>query len=133
MALTRGGKPACGSFTAVGDGVNRTWILGGENLSRFANQTLSGVLDRFVMDKTGVAGLFNINLDFFPDESIKAGVFGGRPSAEYLAANPLPPGIEKGASIFTALEEQLGLKLEKSKGPREFIVIDSVEKPSPNG
>ena len=59
----------CGNFTAVGDGVNRKWILGGDSMDRFASQTLSGILDRYVMDKTGVDGLFNITLTFGIDAS----------------------------------------------------------------
>ena len=88
---------------------------------------LSSVLDRYVLDKTGVTGLFNIRLQFALDESIGPNVFGGgRP------ADPPPPDIEKAPSIFTALEQQLGLKLEKTKGPREYLVIDRVERPSEN-
>ena len=79
------------------------------------------------MDQTGVVGVFNIRLEFGYDESIKQGVFGGRPAGPILEP---PPDVEPAPSIFTALEEQLGLKLEKTRGPREFIVIDSVERPS---
>jgi len=43
-----------------------------------------------------------------------------------------PSGIPRAATIFTALEEQLGLKLEPTKAPRGFIVIDHVERLSPN-
>ena len=123
-------NPVCGSFSALGNGVLNKWTLGGETLGKFANQTLSGVLDRFVMDKTGMLGIFNIHLEFGPDENVRAGVFGGRPSQAFSAENPVPAGVEKGPSIFAALEEQLGLKLEKTRGPREFLVIDSVEKPT---
>ena len=125
MAVNRGPKPVCGSFSSTGDGVNRTWTLGGQSLSSFAG-TLSSVLDRYVIDSTGVAGQFNIHLEFGLDESIRRGVFGG-------AGVGVPPaGIEKGPSIFTALEEQLGLKLERTKGPRDYLVIDRVQKPEPN-
>jgi uncharacterized protein (TIGR03435 family) len=125
MAVNRE-KPICGSFSSLGDGVNRIWILGGESLEKFANSTLSAVLDRHVQDQTGVAGVFNIRLEFGLDESIRSGVFGGAG-----VAAP-PPDIEKGPSIFTALQEQLGLKLERTKGPRDFIVIDRVQKPEPD-
>ncbi len=128
VALDRGPRPVCGNFTALGDGVNRTWSLGGETLERFANQTLSSVLDRFVMDRTGIGGLFNIQLKFVMDDSIATGVFGGR--GVRSPDNPVPDGIEKEANIFTALEEQLGLKLEKTRGPHEYLVIESAERPS---
>jgi len=126
MAINSGPRPVCGNFTAVGDGANRTWRLGGDTLARFANQTLSSVLDYYVIDKTGVGGRFNIVLTFGLDESIRRGVFGGAP------VNGIATDIERGPSIFTALEEQLGLKLEKTRGPRQFLVVDAVQPPDPN-
>jgi uncharacterized protein (TIGR03435 family) len=70
------------------------------------------------MNKTGIAGLFDIHLEFEADESI--------PGPPPDSATPAGP------SIVTALQQQLGLKLEPAKGPREFLVIDHVEKPSEN-
>jgi uncharacterized protein (TIGR03435 family) len=127
LALNRGAKPVCGNFTSLGDGVNANWSLGGTTLSRFANSILSGVLDHYVLDKTGAAGLFNIRLQFALDDSIRPDVFGGgRP------IDPPPSDIEKAPAIFGALEQQLGLNLEKTKGPHEYLVIDRVERPSEN-
>jgi uncharacterized protein (TIGR03435 family) len=125
LALDTSSTPVCGNFTSLGDRYKRTWRLGGTTLAKFANQTLSGVLDRHVMDQTGVPGMFNIHLEFGYDESIKEGVFGGRPVGPILTPSS---DVEPTPSIFTALEEQLGLKLEKTRGPREFIVIDSAER-----
>jgi len=124
-AMDMGAKPVCGNFTSLGDRVTRKWSLGGTTLARFANQTLSSVLDRHVMDNTGVDGTFNIKLEFGYDENIKEGVFGGRPVGPI---DDPPPGVERGPSIFTALEQQLGLKLEKANGPRGFLVIDSAQR-----
>jgi len=126
MAINTGPRPICGNFTAVGDGANRTWRLGGDTLAKFANQTLSSVLDWYVMDKTGIEGRFNIVLNFGMDESIRRGVFGGAP------VGGIATDIERGPSVFTALEEQLGLKLEKTRGPRQFLVIDHVQRPDAN-
>ena len=126
-ALAHGPTPICGSFNSTGDGVNANWVLGGQSLARFASSILSNVTDRYVMDKTGVTGIFNIRLEFALDESIKSGVFGGG-----RAVDPPPTGIERAPSLFTALEQQLGLRIEKTKGPHEFLVIDHVEKPSEN-
>jgi uncharacterized protein (TIGR03435 family) len=130
MAINSGPRPTCGNFTAVGDGANRTWRLGGETLTRFANQTLSSVLDYYVVDKTGgtvsTGARFNIVLNFGIDESIRRGVFGGAPVGGIAA------DIERGPSIFTALEEQLGLKLEKTRGPKQFLVVDGVQRPDPD-
>ncbi len=76
----------------------------------------SYTVGRKVVDKTGIAGQFRVHLTFAPDE-----VAGG-------AAAP----ADAGPSFFTALQEQIGLKLESAKGPVEVLVIDSVEKPSEN-
>jgi uncharacterized protein (TIGR03435 family) len=72
---------------------------------------LSTVLGRTVVDNTGLTGLYNITLTWTPDLAAVP-----QPS---LAVDPLGP------SIFTAIQEQLGLKLESSKGPVEVIVVDS--------
>jgi uncharacterized protein (TIGR03435 family) len=71
------------------------------------------LLDRPVIDKTGITGLFSFRLTYAPD-----------------AANAAD--LDAGPSIFTALEEQLGLKLEPSRGAGEFLVVDRVERPSEN-
>jgi len=73
---------------------------------------LSDVLGRVVVDKTGITGKFHITLEWAPDE------LQGTPDA--------------GPSVFTAIQEQLGLKLESTKGPVEILVVDHVEMPSEN-
>jgi len=90
---------------------------------------LSGQLQRLVIDKTGLTGTYDIKLDFTPDEDQ---VMRG-PQDEPLPLRRAPPG-EEGPSLFTALQEQLGLKLESTKGPVEILVIDRAEKvPAANG
>jgi bla regulator protein blaR1 len=79
---------------------------------------LSNQLDRPVVDRTGLAGNFDLRLEWSPEAS--------RPSAEGVGT------VTSGPSIFTAIQEQLGLRLEATKGPVEVIVIDSVERPSEN-
>jgi uncharacterized protein (TIGR03435 family) len=88
-------------------------------------RALSMVLGRTVIDKTGFTGLFDVRLDFLPDET--------------TAALPPPPpdaagtsGDSRNPSVLTALQEQHGLRLEATKGPAEVIVIDHVERPSAN-
>jgi uncharacterized protein (TIGR03435 family) len=84
---------------------------------------LSRTLGRTIVDKTGLTGNYDFTLEYAPEE-------GG----------PQPPGPDSGAptasdsapSIFTALQEQLGLKLESAKGPVDVIVIDHIEKPAEN-
>jgi len=73
---------------------------------------LADLLGRPVVDKTGLAGKYSYTLAYTPDDA--------------------PPADANGPSIFTALQEQLGLKLESTKGPVEFLVIDRAEKPDAN-
>ena len=82
------------------------------------------VLDRPVVDKTGIVGTFDFNLRWTPDESQFSAV-GLRAPAAVDNANAPPP-------LFEAIEEQLGLKLEPEKMPAEVLVIDKVERPSEN-
>jgi uncharacterized protein (TIGR03435 family) len=84
---------------------------------------LSQRLDRIVIDKTNLAGRFDIQLKWTPDEGEAPFDPGG---------NPLPPADSSGPSIFTAIQEQLGLKLESARGPVEVLVIDHVEQPTAN-
>lgn len=93
-------------------------------MHRLAND-LSRVTGRPVSDQTGLPGNFDFTLDWTPDEGQLLGKDGGLPSDA-----PIPES--SGPSIFTALQEQLGLKLEARKGPIETLVIDHVEKASMN-
>jgi uncharacterized protein (TIGR03435 family) len=115
FATDSGPKPTCGSFVSKGDGVNRTIYAGGQTMAGLAN-VLSLSVDRFVIDSTGLGGRFNVRL-----------TYGFEPGP-----NPSSSDIERGPSIFTALQEQLGLKLESTRGPREFLVVDRVQRPDPN-
>jgi uncharacterized protein (TIGR03435 family) len=82
------------------------------------------VLDRPVVDQTRLEGRYDFTLNWTPDETQFAGL-GVKvpPPADNAAA---PPGL------FTAIQEQLGLKLDAAKAPVEVFVIDRVEKPSEN-
>jgi bla regulator protein BlaR1 len=84
---------------------------------------LSMLLNRTVVDKTGLAGKYDFTLNWTPDESNDPNFF---PSSTGQPPDPAGP------SIFAALQEQLGLKLEAGKGPVQVIVIDHIEKPSGN-
>ena len=90
-------------------------------------QTLASVLGRTVVDKTGLKGLYDIKLQWTPDPV--AGGLGGPPAP----AGTEPPAADpNGPSIFTAVQEQLGWKLDSAKGPVDVLVIDRVEKPAEN-
>jgi uncharacterized protein (TIGR03435 family) len=86
-------------------------------------------LGRTVVDKTGLKGEFDIKVQWTPDQTQLQlmGPPGGLPPDM-----PAPQFDPNGPSIFTAFQEQLGLKLESQKGPVDVIVIDHVEKPSDN-
>jgi uncharacterized protein (TIGR03435 family) len=85
------------------------------------SNVLSAELNRKVFDRTGLTGLFNVRLTWTPD---------------VLPVGPLPPQNPpidpNGPSIFTAVREQLGLKLEPTNGPVEVLVVDHIERPAPN-
>ena len=82
------------------------------------------ILDRPVIDKTGIAGRFDIRVEFSREGTNMAAMpVDSRPAA---SDTPGPP------SIFTVLQEQLGLRLEPSRGPADTFVIDSIELPTEN-
>ena len=85
---------------------------------------LSNQVGRVVLDKTGLSGNYDVTLNWAPDRS-QMGSFGGPDGMPALPDS-------NGPSIFTAVQEQLGLKLEPQKGPVGILVIDHVEKPSEN-
>ena len=88
----------------------------------FTDLMQSSVLDRPVVDQTKLEGRFDFELNWTPDES----QFGGAYKAPPTEAVDAPP------SLFTAVQEQLGLKLESTKAPVSVLAIDHVDKPSAN-
>lgn len=89
-------------------------------VAQFVAMMQRAVLDRPVVDRTGLSGRFDFTLEWTSDES----QFGG--------ALPPPPAEPTKPGLFVALQEQMGLKLEAMKGPVEAMVIDRVERPSEN-
>jgi uncharacterized protein (TIGR03435 family) len=96
-----------------------------ENLAHVLSQQLG----RTVVDKTGLKDNYDFTLTWTPDDSAPGMA---RPGDAPPAPNPDAGDNSAGPSLFTALEEQLGLKLESAKGPEEVIVIDHIEQPSAN-
>ncbi len=90
----------------------------GENLSiaAIANQ-FSYIVHYTVVDKTGLTGTYDVDLKWTPDDAVT-------PNGNAAA--------ESSPSIFTAVQEQLGLKLTSTKGPVETLIIDYAEMPSAN-
>jgi uncharacterized protein (TIGR03435 family) len=89
----------------------------------FASVMQGTVLDRPVVDKTGLKGRYDFTLNWTPDE----GQFRGIPIPPQPKDDPnAPPGL------FTAIQEQIGIKMDRTNAPVEVIVIDKVDKPTDN-
>jgi uncharacterized protein (TIGR03435 family) len=93
-------------------------------MADFAGLMQSAVLDRPVVDQTGLAGRFDFTLKWTPDDSQFAGMGAKIPPPTDNAAAP--------PNLYTAIQEQVGLKLDATKAPAEVLVIDHIEKPSDN-
>ncbi len=111
------GKPWIGTMSSS-NGPNLVLEAKAMSLDEFIKNSLARNLDRPVINRTGIGGLFDFHLEFAAEEP-------ARPPADAMpqAAGP---------SIFTALQRQLGLRLQPSTGPAEFLVIDRVERPAAN-
>jgi uncharacterized protein (TIGR03435 family) len=115
--LQADGRPACGGRGGLG-----RITAGGLRMTQLAQQ-LSQFMGRIVIDKTGLDGFYQFDLSWAP------------------TPEQMPPGMPPGAAppfdpnapiLPTALQEQLGLKLESGRGPVEVIVIERLEPPSEN-
>jgi uncharacterized protein (TIGR03435 family) len=118
-----GDKMPCGIRIGPGN-----MVVGGAPLAQFAN-SLGMFVGRIVQDRTGLTGNYDINLTFTPDQMPQRAP--GTPGDQPIRVN----GIDidpNGPSIFTAVQEQLGLKLDSQRGPVEMLVIDRAEKPVEN-
>ncbi len=110
---TTNGRPTCGTRTTRGNmmttGVTMTDLA--RNLAPFTG--------RPVVDKTGLTGAFDVDLTWTPEQ--------GPPGPDGTAA-AAPPSSDS-VSLYTAVQEQLGLKLDAQRGPVDVLVIDSVQRP----
>ncbi|HEU5020250.1 MAG TPA: TIGR03435 family protein [Bryobacteraceae bacterium] len=89
--------------------------------------TLGTQVDRPIVDATGLTGSYDVAMEFAPDPAVmamKMGGIGQAPPSPTVSA----PGLNDAPTIFTALQDQLGLKLESRKGPVEHVIVDSVQK-----
>jgi uncharacterized protein (TIGR03435 family) len=125
-AARRGGPPpqAPGPASPVLCGMRGTFgrlMVNAMPMSIFANN-LSQQMQRVVVDRTGLTGGWDFELTFAPEPP----------------AGPLPPGVElppvdpNAPSLVTAIQEQLGLRLQSTKGPVEVLVVDRIEQPTPD-
>lgn len=86
-----------------------------------------GVWDRPIIDKTGLSGAFDIDLEWTPDPAQARSTDGAARAAAAVAATP-----GERVSIFTALQEQLGLKLQPARASLEVLIVDRLERPTPD-
>ena len=108
----------CGSTQSMSNMGKTTMSGWGATMANLAGMLSPGV-GRDIIDKTGLTGMFDYHLEFSRDE-VRAQVDAGEAS------------MPEGSSLFTAIEEQLGLKLVSAKGPVEYVVIDHIERPTDN-
>lgn len=98
------------------------FILYGSAPSGYANYLQQALVDRPVIDRTGLTGKFDFDVTFMPDETMFGGRFRPSPDSQ---ANAAP-------NFFTAIQEQLGLKLAPEKASANVLVVDHMEQPSEN-
>jgi uncharacterized protein (TIGR03435 family) len=115
-----GQPPPCGSTGGPGQ-----ILAQGMTMAQLASN-LSSRVNRVVVDKTGMTGQFDLNLEWMPDQFQGPGTLGALPGT------PPPSPDTQGVSIYTALQEQLGLKLASTKGPVDVLVVDRVEPLTPD-
>jgi uncharacterized protein (TIGR03435 family) len=109
-----------GSFTTHGEQTRVRMDGAGATTSQLA-ANLTRTLGRAIIDKTGLPGNYDFTLTYAIDTATSS-----------AAAGDSAPDAASGPTIFTAIEEQLGLKLESAKGPVPVLVIDSIDRPSEN-
>ena len=109
-------RPLCGLMLRPG-----VLMAGAMTMGEFARE-LAAKVNRFVLDRTGITGFFDFDVQFTPDQTTPAPP--GAPA--------LPPVDPAGPSLFTALQEQLGVRLNATRGPVEVLVIDAISRPTPD-
>jgi uncharacterized protein (TIGR03435 family) len=110
------------NFRGLGDLIVRNM-----SMADFASWMQSGVMDRPVVDQTGLVDRYDFTLKWTPDQSQFAQFRGTGAVVPPTTDDPNAP-----AGLYTALQEQLGLKMESKKAPDDVIVIDHIEKPTAN-
>jgi uncharacterized protein (TIGR03435 family) len=109
-------KPTCGLISTVDD--NGGALRGGGRTMGDLAANLTGRMNQPVRDRTGLTGSYDFVLRWTPENFSNAATNAG-PSRD-------------GTPIVTALQEQLGLKLEAQRAPVEFLIVDKIERPSPD-
>jgi uncharacterized protein (TIGR03435 family) len=110
---TTNGRPTCGTRTTRG-----SMITTGVAMADFA-RNLGPFTGRPVVDRTGLTGVYDLDLTWTPEPG---------PSGPE-GTTPQPQPSSEGVSLYTAIQEQLGLKLDAQRGPVDVLMIDSVQRP----
>jgi uncharacterized protein (TIGR03435 family) len=119
LVVAKGGaklRESAPGSVGTGQSAGIGWFKASSNRIDDLAQTLAGLVSRSVIDKTGLTGQYDFRLDYAPD----------------AIAGPDAGNAPEKPSLFTALQEQLGLKLEPGRAPVEMFVVDRAEKPSEN-
>jgi uncharacterized protein (TIGR03435 family) len=123
LVVAKGGpklKPASDEASRTGVGMSINWTGNNSKLSANSQpiaslaKVLTGQLHRLVIDKTALTGNYDLTLQWTPDDA------------------PASTDADSAPSIFTAVQEQLGLKLQPAKAPVQFLVVDHAAMPSDN-
>jgi uncharacterized protein (TIGR03435 family) len=121
-----------GAGAAPGGGGGRPGMMRMDGRGKFTGQglplgtlvdILSRQLHRTIVDKTGLTGKYDFTLEYTPDDA---------PRGDMAAAHGDGAPDPNGPTVFTALEEQLGLHLNSTKGPVKTVVIDHIDPPTEN-
>lgn len=121
--------PPTGQMRRGGIRIGRGELIGSAIPVDRLEDVLSRITARPVLNRTGLQGIYDFTLKWTPEEG-EGGMMGGPPGPPPPDAPPPPD--PNGPPLFTAIEEQLGLKLEAQKAPMDTVVIDHVERPSEN-
>jgi uncharacterized protein (TIGR03435 family) len=111
--MTRSAEQKIGGASTNQSATRVSMKAQGLNMEEFA-RAMTRRLDRQVVDRTGLAGFFDFELSWVPELAVPA------------------DGDASGATVFTSIREQLGLRLEAAKEPVEVLVIDAVSHPTDN-
>jgi uncharacterized protein (TIGR03435 family) len=111
----RGGSSPCGMNTSVGASAGKITAVG-QTAAALADALASFGLSRMVIDRTGLAAAYDFELAWAPDTTSPA---------TGAATGDAP-------SLFTAIQEQLGLRLDSQRGPVDFLIVERVERPTPD-
>ena len=112
-------QPSTSNGTTINTGRSSMHVAGSDDTIGLLARELAQSQGRVVVNKTGLTGRYDLTLRWTPDDAPPP-LLNGAPDPN------APPGL------FTAIQEQLGLKLEPAKGPVQVLVIDKINQPSPN-